>query len=558
MQLQETELKLAFNACKRAFVFVGIFSLFINALILTLPLYMLQVFDRVLASHSYDTLLYLTMVAVFAIIIYGILDACRTYILVYTSHWLDKKLGPLALSKAPDQLLLGNASARQALPDINNVRTFISSPQLLSLFDAPWTPIFILVIFLLHPVLGLIALVGTVALFSFALLNQILTKPILDEANTAIILTNAHTQATLNNAEVIQAMGMLPAIVKRWQAQTHDSSELQSLASKRTGVVLSMSKTFRMILQIIILGSGAYLVVTNQFTGGAMIAASILLSRAVAPVEQSLAGWRNFISAKQAYQRLTQFFKFPEFRTSTMELPVPKGAIRVEKIYYRLPNSTDFILEPMGFEIAPGEHISIVGPSAAGKTTLARLMVGAIKPSDGTIRLDGADVFTWERESFGKHIGYLPQNIELFSATVQENIARLDEPDSQAVLKASQLANVHDLILHLSDGYDTYLHDQGKYLSGGQRQRIALARALYKDPKVVILDEPNANLDEVGFAALKQAIVNLKKAKVTTILITHNKELLNLMDKLLVIQSGKLVIYAPRDEVFAKLRPGTP
>ncbi len=554
MNLPENALKTAFDACKKAFAFVGVFSFFINALILTVPLYMLQIFDRVLASQHYETLVFLTILAIFALIVFGLLDMCRGQILIYTANWLDKKLGPIAFSKTPDQLLLGNKAARQSLPDLTNLRTFLSSPTLMTLFDLPWAPVFILVIFLLHPILGILATFGAIVLFSIALLNQYLTKKLLDEANESLIQSNAHTQSTLNNAEVIQAMGMLPAIITRWQASNEIGSALASLAAKRTGMLLSASKSIRMILQVLMLATGAYLVVTNQLTAGGMIAGSILMSRALAPIEQGLTAWKSLMTSRQAYLRLKKFFDFPEVRTSTMPLPAPKGLISIEKMYYRLPQSNKFILEPISLNIGAGELVSIIGPSAAGKTSLARLIVGALKPTEGFIRLDNADVFTWERESFGKHIGYLPQSIELFSGTVSENIARMEEPEPQAVIEASKIAGVHDLILQFSDGYDTFLLDQGRQLSGGQRQRIALARALYKRPRVLVLDEPNASLDEAGFSALKNAVAWLKKEKVTTILITHNKELLDLMDKIMVLHSGKVMLYGNKTEVFNQLQ----
>ena len=486
------------QACHKALYVAGFFSFFINILMLTTSLYMLQVYDRVLASRSYDTLIYLTLAAVIALAALTLLDIARSRVLVHVSYWLDNALSPAALAKGPDQILQGYAYGPQALRDIATVRQFIAGAGIFSLFDAPWVPIYLFVIFILSPALGFLATFGAIILFVLALINEIMTRKFLNEANSRAMSAQYYVDTSLRNAESIQAMGMMPNIIQHWETQNAPVLQLQTIASNRAAIILAISKFMRLSLQIFMLGIGAYLVINNQLTGGAMIAGSILLSRALAPVEQAISVWKQILAARQAYHRLQQHFSATTRHTSNISLPAPKGIVTLENVTYHLSRTEKPILANISLQIDAGEMIAIIGPSGAGKSTLARLIVGALKATSGDVRLDGADVYTWERHDFGRYTGYLPQDIELFTGTVKDNIARMGIIEDEAVISAAQIAEVHNLILHLPKGYDTHIGNSSYVLSGGQRQRIALARAIYHFPRLLVLDEPNSNLDKNG------------------------------------------------------------
>lgn len=548
-------LKEALDASKQAFMYVGLFSLFINLLMLTIPLYMMQIFDRVLASHSYDTLLYLTVIALIALMVLSLLDTVRTYIIIHISTWVDKKITPAALLRCPDQVLMGNPYAEQVLRDISTFRQFLGSSAIFTFFDAPWVPIYIIVIFLLNPWLGLLATIGAIVLFACALANEFATRKLLLDATDKAIHNNHETTATLRNAEVIQAMGMLSRIIRGWYEHNEKVLDLQSKSSIISGNILSLSKFLRSSLQILVLCLGAYLVLTNQLTPGMMIAGSILMARALAPVEQAISAWKQYQTAWQAKARLEPHFKFNSGRFDCIELPKPKGFLALENVYYSPPNMHRFVINNICHLIKPGEMVAIIGPSAAGKSTLARLIVGVLKPASGAVRLDGADVYQWEREHFGSNVGYLPQDIELFNGTVKENIARMDEDaNDAAVIKAAQLAGCHDMILHFPLGYETPINRGSFSLSGGQRQRIALARALYQDPQLIVLDEPNSNLDNDGENALVLALQALKARGATAIIIAHRPHVIHYVDTIIVLNDGKIQFSGPREEILAKLR----
>ncbi|KTD64081.1 type I secretion system permease/ATPase [Legionella spiritensis] len=549
-----TVLEEAFQSCKKAFIYIGLFSLFINILMLTIPIYMMQIFDRVLASHSYDTLIYLTLIALLALLILSILDAVRTYIIIQVSVWLDRKLTPAALALCPDQQLMGNIYPEQVLRDISMVRQFLGSPALFTLFDAPWVPVYLIVIFLLDPILGLISTIGAVILFACALVNELATRKLLEETNNISLSNNLETTATFRNAEVIQAMGMLYPLVQNWYKNNEKVLEFQSKSSKISGNILSVSKFLRSTLQVLILGFGAYLVIINQITPGMMIAASILMARALSPVEQAISSWKQYQGAKQAKERLRPHFSFFSGRFAGMTLPDPKGTLSLENIFYSPPNMNRYVINNINYQINPGEMVALIGPSAAGKSTLARLIVGVIKPGVGSIRLDSADVFQWDRVDFGRHVGYLPQDIELFNGTIKENIARMGVVDERAVIKAAQLAGCHELILRLPMAYDTLVSRSGFSLSGGQRQRIALARALYRDPQLIVLDEPNSNLDMEGEQALIAALSALKKRSATVVVVAHRPNILKHVDTIIVLNEGKIQFSGPRDQILSKLR----
>lgn len=540
------------KSCQHAFIFVGIFSFLVNILMLIVPLYMLQLFDRVIPSQSKDTLLYLSILAMTGLLVFGLLDVARSRILVRVSHWLDNKLNPMALSQGIDDLLQGGNYATESLRDINIIRQFIGGSNMFVLFDAPWTPLYLLVIYLLHPMLGNLATIGAIILFLLALLNEFSTKEPLKGANVRHLKNQQHIEKVIQNAEAIQAMGMLPNVISQWMKSNERVLKLQAIASDRAALLLSLSKFSRLALQIILLGVGAYFVIQNKMTPGTMIAASIITARALSPMEQAINTWKQWKSTRYAYRRLEQFLEQENPRTNTISLPKPLGELSIENVFYIPPNEKKPILSNINFQIKAGETLVLIGPSGAGKSTLARLMLGIWKPTHGAIRLDGADVFDWERTSFGNEIGYLPQNVDLLPGTIRENISRMKKCSDEEVIDAAKLAGVHDFILHLPKAYQHNV--DGFYLSGGQRQRIALARAFFGNPRVIILDEPNASLDHEGDLALDRAIATAKKNGVTTVLISHRKNLVKHADRILVLSEGKLIMLGPRDDVLFKLQ----
>lgn len=541
-------------ALRRSFFFLLLFSICINLLMLAVPIYMLEIYDYVLNSHSFDTLIYLSLITVFALLILAALDLARSRILTVVGGWLDVNLSPRALEKSADEILQGRNYGGQSLRDVKEIKTFVSSPAIFALFDSPWVPIYIIVIFLMHPLLGFISLVGAIMLFGMAILNEVLTRKLMLEANQHLLISQRHVDHSLNNAEVIQAMGMMPAIIDHWHKKNDRGMQLQYLINKRVGTISSISKFLRLFFQVLMLGAGAFLVIIEGVTPGVMIAGTILLARALAPVEQSITVWKQLQSSRQAYQRLKAHFANSHLRSAGIQLPKPTGVLQLNDVYFGFPQTQKPVLSKLSMAIKPGEMLAIIGPSGSGKSTLARLMVGVLKPNIGHVRLDGADVYTWDRPDFGKHIGYLPQEPQLFSGTIKENIARLQEPIDEEVIKASQLANAHALILKFPMGYDTEINTGHFNLSGGQTQRIALARALYQEPQLIVLDEPNAHLDKEGDLALTQTLLKLKEMGKTIIVISHRSSILKHTDTIALLMDGELKLLGPRDDVLDKLK----
>ncbi len=542
------------TACKRVFGAIVLFSLCINLLMLTAPLFMLQVFDRVLSSRSTDTLSMLMLIAGFALLVMAALELFRSLVLVRVSTWLDSSLGgPVLMGSIAATLRKGSDPTIQGLRDLNAFRTFLSGPSIFPIIDAPWTPIFLAVIFMLHPLLGWFSLAGAVALFCLAITNELATRKLLAHSGAESIKALQFAQATVRNADVIEAMGMMPSVVRRWQSRNAQSLVLQAQASDRSGALTAVSKFFRLILQVGILSVGAWLVIHNELTPGAMIAGSILMGRALAPVEQAIASWKSIVAARSAYERLKRQLDETPFGKQTMPLPAPSGRVTVEGVSFIHPGASEPTIRAVAFDLEPGEALGLIGPTAAGKTTLARLLVGNLVPRAGHVRLDDMDVAQWDSADRGPHIGYLPQDIELFGGGVAENIARMGEGDPDAVVSAAQLAGVHEMILRLPKGYDTEIGEGGAALSGGQRQRIALARAMYGEPKFVVLDEPNANLDNEGEEALIRALRILKEKGVTVVSIAHRPSILQNTDKVLVLREGSIQAFGPRNEIIPKL-----
>lgn len=547
------------RACRKALLPVVTFSAFINILMLTVPLYMLQVFDRVLTSQSEETLLFLTFIAVGAILTLSGLEAVRSRLFVRVSVWLNARLsGDILKNSISNALGTAGKGGARGLRDLETVRSFATGPGIFPLLDAPWAPIFLGVMFLLHPIIGWIATIGAAVLFGMALVNEYATRPLLDQAAGASNKSVQRAEAAVRNADVIEAMGMAPNLVKRWNTDNADAIRLQAMASDRAGTISSTVKFLRFGIQLLVMGVGAYLAISQEMSPGAMIAGSIIMGRALAPVEQAIGTWKGLIAARAAYQRIKILLDGAEVETAGMPLPRPQGRLTAVNATYHLPNHPEPILKGISFELEPGEALGLVGPSAAGKTTLARLIVGSLAPTMGAMRLDSASLAEWASADRGQYVGYLPQDVELFDGTVQENIARMGEAPSQAVIEAAQLAGVHEMILHLPDGYDTQIGEGGAVLSGGQRQRIALARAMFGDPMLVVLDEPNSNLDREGDAALRKAIISLRERGATLVVIAHRPNILEQVDKVLVLRDGQVDMFGPKDEVVAKLMGQTP
>ena len=534
------------------FLYAGLFSLAINLLLLVPPLYMLQVFDRVLASRSSETLLVLTVAAVVALVVMALLEVVRARLLALSGAAVDRSLGPRVLDGLLAQTArLSGGAYLNGLRDVNTLRSFLGGAGLTALFDAPWLPIFLLVIFLFHPVLGLVSLIGALVMVTLAVLNERLTRAPLERFQAEARRAGRFIDMNVRNAEVVNALGMLPAVTERWAKLNDAALAEQMRASSIGGMLTGWTKFARQAIQLAMLAAGAYLVVAQDATAGVMIAGTVLLGRALAPVEALVAGWRHLVEARNAWHRLHELLSANPPADPGTELPTPEGRVELESVFFRLQDKV--ILRGVSFKLAAGEALGLIGPSASGKSTLARLIVGVWRSSSGVVRLDGADVAAWPRERLGPHIGYLPQDVELFSGTVAENIARLGTPDATEVVRAAQRAHVHDLILRLPKGYDTEIGEAGQSLSPGQRQRIALARALYGKPRLVVLDEPNANLDHEGEEALLRTLEFLKADGVTVVVIAHRPSLLRNVDKMLVLSDGALAGFGPRAEVMARV-----
>ena len=543
------------RSCLRALVWLLLFSLGINLLILASPIYMMQVFDRVLSSGRLETLIYLTVIAGIAVFVMGIVETARGRFLIRVGDWLDHRLSGHVIASALTARLAGHAGSAQPLRDLATLRSTMASPSVNAVIDTPWVPAFIVIIWLMHPLLGLIALGAAIVLFAVALVNEWVSRNALRRAGQFSIAATQSVESALRNAEVIQALGMLPALLERYGDTNAKALTAQRQAGDRGAAMVGLSKSLRLFVQIVILGSGAWLVLQGQLTSGGMIAASILLGRALAPVEQSIGAWRQLVGARDAWQRLTRLLAEVPPQAKGMSLPVPQGELACQQMTFVPAGNENPILRDITFDLAAGEVLGIIGPTAAGKSSLCKVVTGAWKPTRGHARLDGADISSWHADELGAHLGYLPQDVELFAGTVSENIARLaQEPDAAAVVAAAKTAGVHDIILSLPKGYDTEVGEAGSFLSGGERQRVGLARAFYGRPKLIVLDEPNASLDSAGEEALVEAILAAKEWESTVLLVTHQPSILLSVDKLMVLQEGRIQAFGPRDEILNKLR----
>ncbi len=532
-------------------VYGALFSMFINILQLTFPIYMLQIYDRVLSSYSMPTLYVITMAAVFSLIIMSSLEFIRSRLLVRCGVAIDETLSRDVLDNVIKQAALTGMVPNQAnLRDVNLLRNFFGGNAIFTLFDIPWTPLFLGVIYLLHPLLGLVATAGAVLLVIFALINEKVTRKPLDAANMVNGFSMKFVETARRNSRSVRSMGMLSGVTARWQGFNDTVIKLQTQSSRRAGLLQSLSGWLRQSMQVFIYGVGAWLTLEGKSTAGCMIAASIIMGRALGPVQMGIGSWKSMVEARGAWKRLDVLFNQPAAQDS-MALPDPSGQLSAEHVSFAIQDTT--ILRDVSFSLQPGESLGLIGPSGAGKSTLCRLLLGIWPAGAGTVRLDGADIHTWDQEKLGSHIGYLPQDVDLFTATVAENIARLNQVDSDKVIAAAKQAGVHELILGFPAGYDTRIGDGGVVLSGGQRQSIGLARALYGQPKLIVLDEPNSNLDDEGERALVASWPLLKAQGTTLIVVSHRSGLLSGMDNILMLKNGQVALFGPRDAVFKKL-----
>ncbi|MHC2620517.1 ATP-binding cassette subfamily C protein [Bradyrhizobium huanghuaihaiense] len=552
------ELRRLLQTCQGYFATAGIFSLAINLLYLAGPLYMLQVYDRVISSASEITLLMLTIALLLAFMALAGLDAVRARVLTRASIRLDREIASRVMTAIIDRSANAGGARSQAIRDFDTFRQFVTGTGIHAIFDLPWAPIYIVVIFALHPFLGAFALGCSVILVLMALLSEWLVKLPLTESNEAAARSYSFTEMSLRNTEVVRAMGMTGGLLRRWSRDRDRMLERQVAASDRAAAIQSLIRFLRLAMQSLILGLGAYLVIERVTTVGSMFAASILLGRALQPVEQIVGSWRGLVSARAAFLRIRELLTAHPVLEAGLTLPRPKGHVSVEALTFVPQGGARPILRGVTFAVEAGEVLGVIGPSGAGKSTLSRQLVGVLTPSAGAVRLDGADVATWVKRAIGDHVGYLPQDIELFSDTIAANIGRFDEGSDKDVILAAQLAGVHEMILRLPHGYDTQVGEGGAILSGGFRQRIGLARAVYGGPSLVVLDEPSSNLDAEGDVALADCIVQLKKGGTTVVIVSHRPATIGVVDKILVLREGVAEMFGARAEIMARLTRPVP
>jgi PrtD family type I secretion system ABC transporter len=519
-----------------------IFSFFINVVLFASPLYMMQIYNRVLPSRSGSTLVLLTGLVCFALAALAALETVRAQVMVRLGAKLEQDLNQRVVEAAfLATLRTGEATNHQALGDFDRIRNFVWSSMSCALLDIIWTPLFVLAVFLFHPWLGVVALGGSGVLMGLAVAHDLATRPKLEQAARSTGDVNGFLERSLRNAQTLEAMGMLVNLQQRWLGQRNQIIRLQAAAADRTGLFTGLTKAVRFLLQTVLLGSGALLVIDNQISAGAIVAASMLMSRALAPLETTIATWRQCVAARSAYCRLNALLRDCPREPQRISLPAPRGALEVADLVAWPAGCEAPTLRRVSFALTPGEVLAVVGASGSGKSTLARLIVGAAKPYAGKIRLDHAEIGMWNREELGPYLGYLPQEVELFEGTIAENIARFGELDSVKIVDAAKRAGVHEMILGLPHGYETRLGSNAGVLSCGQRQRIALARAVYQNPVLVVLDEPNSNLDGDGEEALAAAIEGMKRSGTTVVLMSHRSKILRQTDHLLMLKDGTAV-----------------
>lgn len=544
-------LQAGIKAVRKNLFVVMLFTLASNVLVLAIPIYLFQISDRVLTSRSIDTLIMLTLVIVGAIILQAMFDALRRFILMRTAVEVAAQLGAPILSAAARASLQSNGREYQMLGDLQQVRSFLVSRTLLAFLDAPTAPIFLLAVFLIHPHLGFIVVVTAILLLVLTQINQRLTAAPFAEANTAQVKANLYLDSMTRNSQIINALAMIPEAVHIWGKDTATSLKSQVIAQDRNIAIAAISKGTRLLTQVTMLGWGAYLAIEGELTGGMVIASSIIAGRALAPIEGAIEGWNQYSQSRAAYGRISALLRSSPFNFERLNLPKPEGRLDVERLLYVPQGTKRVVLNGISFALQPGDSLAIIGNSGAGKTTLGKMLVGSILPTSGNVRLDLMDLRNWDQRQFGENIGYLPQDVQLFPGTIKDNIARMrpDATDEQ-IYRAASLADVHEMIATLPHGYETLVASDGSPLSGGQKQRIALARAFFGDPHLVVLDEPNSNLDGAGDAALLRALQHAKEQKITMITITQRPSLLTSVDKILLLVNGTVALFGMRTDVL--------
>jgi PrtD family type I secretion system ABC transporter len=553
-----SELAAALGACRRAFVATAAFSGMSNLLMLTGALFMLEVYDRILPSRSVPTLVALLILVAGLYAAQGMIDTIRSRILVRVGHSLDESMSGRvydAIIRLP--LKIGAKSeGTQPIRDLDTVRSFLSGTGPVAFFDLPWMPVYLAICFLFHTFIGLTALFGAIVLVILTIITEIKTRHPTRSAAQFAVARNALLEASRRNAEAITAMGMVGRTAKRWHDLNRNYVVTSGRASDVGGGLGAASKVLRLLLQSAILAVGAWLVINQQSTPGIIIAGSILGARALAPVDLAIANWRGFVAARQGWQRLSKLLGHLPPQSDPMALKPPARTLVVQNGAVAPPGLQKIVCQEVNFTLAAGKALGVIGPTASGKSSLARMLVGVWRPLRGTVRLDGATLDQWSSEALGRHIGYVPQDVELFNGTVAQNISRFeDPPDPDAVIAAAQAAGVHELIINLSEGYDTVIGDHGGALSAGQAQRIALARALYRDPFLVVLDEPNSNLDAEGDEALTRAILGLRARGAITVVIAHRPSAIAGVDYILVMAKGRQQQFGPKEEVLSRVMP---
>lgn len=556
------EIRTVLEGLRRTLWGVACFSVVINLLLLAPSIYMLQVYDRVLPSRNETTLWMLTALILGLYALSSLLDHLRSLVVARLAHQVDDALGSRAFDASLQRnLQQPHAHVTQPLADLAQLRQFLGSPSVFAFFDAPWFPFYLVVIFLFNTWLGAFALVGTLILILLAAVNEWVASAGQRDAGRSSIKAMQAAADAFRNAEVVQAMGMQEALYRRWRKVHQEAAGLLLRAAERGQVVAAFTRFFKLALQSLVLGVGALLVLQGELTGGMMIAASILMGRTLAPVEQLITVRRQWSQVRDAYGRLSTLLAQHPATPARLQLPAPVGRVEVEGLSLAPPGKTQAVVRETSFVLEPGDVLAVVGASGSGKSSLARALVGVWAPMAGTVRLDGAELAHWPTGQRGAAVGYMPQDVELFEGTVAENIARFQDAPPDAIVAAAQAAGVHELILRLPEGYATRLGDRGAGLSGGQKQRIALARAMFGAPRLVVLDEPNSNLDEIGEQGLVRCIRGLRERRCTTVLVTHRPSALAEANKLLVMQEGKLQMFGPKDQLLARLaqarRPAT-
>ena len=554
-EIQMTPLREALLKCRIMIKYILVFGCIINLLMLATPLYSMQVLDRVLGSSNLDTLLMLALVVSLAVFLLSCIRGARSFVMTKMGNWLERSLSNIVFENSVRMSLHSRMNiGSQKMRDLQTVKTFLISPQLINMMDTPWSIIFIIVLFILHPWVGWLAVIGGVVLIFMALVNDRFTKQLIEKNNENFIVSARYMDQATRNAEVVEVMGMIPNLLTSWQKINTGVQNTQNRVAKRQATLSEVTSYIRMTIQILVTALGAILVVRQEFTAGKMIACSTLVGRALVPFEHFMAAMKSFITFKKSYARLQKAFEVAGNETKKMSLPSPKGELLFENVTFAPQGSRIPIIKSVNFSLKSGEVLVVIGPSAAGKTTLAKLMVGIWHPNVGSVRIDKAALKEWNRYELGQYIGYLPQDVELFAGTIRENIARMKaEASAEEIVRAAKMAGIHEMILQLPQGYDTKIGLDGAILSGGQKQRVGLARALFGDVKLLILDEPNSSLDEKGEEALSDALSAMRDNGVTTIVISHRPSILNIADKVMVMNQGAVSYFGSKESVMKKL-----